>query len=196
VSASVPGDRTNGLVPAGIAAYTSTDKSFDAAATAAANPPTTIPTVRTVRAPVVLLLALVAAAAPDATAQAKPSEHGVVSQTVAGTTITIEYDRPVARGRDSLFGKVVKLEQLWTPGANWATTIEVDRDVHLDGHAVPAGKYSIWMIPRDGDWTVVLNRTARRFHSQKPDSTEDLVRFTVRPQQGPHAEVLTGRSRW
>jgi hypothetical protein len=135
--------------------------------------------------------ALLAAVALAGVAQAKPSEHGIVAQTVAGTTITIEYDRPVARGRDSLFGKVVKLEQLWTPGANWATTIEVDRDVHLDGHPVPAGKYSIWMIPRDGDWTVLLNRTARRFHNQKPDSTDDLVRFTVRPEQGPHAEVLT-----
>jgi hypothetical protein len=127
-----------------------------------------------------------------ASAQVKPSEHGMVAQTVDGTTITIEYDRPVARGRDSLFGKVVKLDQLWTPGANWATTIEVSKNVQLDGHTVPDGKYSLWMIPRaTDDWTVVLSRSARRFHTQRPDSSDDLLRYTVRPEHGPHAEVLT-----
>jgi hypothetical protein len=72
------------------------------------------------------------------------SEHAVVAQTVAGTTITVEYYRPQARGRDSLLGKVVKWGGRWTPGANWATTIEVDRDVRLNGEGLfpvvrPAG---------------------------------------------------------
>lgn len=139
-----------------------------------------------------LAAAAVTARGTDASAQVKPSEHGVVAQTVDGTTITIEYDRPVARGRDSLFGKVVKLDRIWTPGANWATTIETNRDIQLDGRPVPSGKYSIWMIPRAaGDWTVVLNRSARRWHVERPDSTDDLVRYTVPPRQGPHVEVLT-----
>ncbi len=63
------------------------------------------------------------------------SEHAVTAQTVAGTTITVEYYRPLARGRDSLFGKVVKWGDHWTPGANWATTIEVDHDVRRSGRS-------------------------------------------------------------
>ena len=42
---------------------------------------------------------------------------------VNGTTITLDFSRPVARGRDSLFGGVVHWGELWTPGANWATKL-------------------------------------------------------------------------
>jgi len=53
---------------------------------------------------------------------------------------------------------------LWTPGANWATTLEVDRDIKLNGHAVPAGKYSAWMRVQPEEWTVFLNGEARMYH--------------------------------
>jgi hypothetical protein len=119
------------------------------------------------------------------------SEHGLVAQTIDGTTITIEYYRPVARGRDSLFGRVVRWEQMWTPGANWATTMEVDKGVHVDGHAVPKGKYSVWMVPRPEEWTVILSRDSRRFHTQPPDSADEQARFLVRPERGLQTETLT-----
>ena len=68
--------------------------------------------------PPVLLLALGLLIQPPAI---KPSQHGSVSQQVAGTTITIEYDRPVARGRE-LFGALVPYDHVWCPGANDCTT--------------------------------------------------------------------------
>ena len=61
------------------------------------------------------------AIASHACAQAMASEKGSVIQTVDGTTITIEYYRPVARGRTP-FPDVVHWGRMWTPGANWATT--------------------------------------------------------------------------
>ena len=60
-------------------------------------------------------LALLACLPSLLSAQVRASEHGVVSQTVNGTTITIDYSRPVARGRDSLFGRVVHWGEVWTP---------------------------------------------------------------------------------
>src|SRR4051812_47371942 len=83
-----------------------------------------------------------------ACAQIRASEHGTVTQRVSGTTISVEYDRPVARGR-TLFGEggVVHWGDKWTPGANWATTIDVDTDVRIDGQPLPKGKYSIWLVP-------------------------------------------------
>jgi len=125
-------------------------------------------------------------------AQVRASERGLVSQTVNGTTITVEYSRPVARGRDSLFGRVVHWREIWTPGANWATTLEVDRAVRLNDQTVPKGKYAVWMIPRaEGDWTVLLSDSVRKFHTQRPDTTTARVRFTVAPQQLEKLEVLT-----
>jgi len=91
---------------------------------------------------------LSSAAGAPAAAQIRGSEAGTVSQTLDGTTIAMAYSRPSARGRD-LFGALVPWDVVWTPGANWATTFETDRDVRLNGIDVPAGKYSVWMIPHE-----------------------------------------------
>ncbi len=114
-----------------------------------------------------------------------------VSQTVAGTTIAVEYYRPVARGRGNLFGGVVQWGENWTPGANWATTVEVDHDVRVEGQPLPKGKYGLWIVVRPDTWTVSFHRRARRFHTDRPDSTDEALRLTVRPDSGPHTEVLT-----
>ncbi len=129
----------------------------------------------------------------QAPAQVKASEPASVSQTIDGTRLTIEYSRPRARGRDSLFGKQVHWGEVWTPGANWATTIELNKPVQVNGHALPKGKYSIWMIVRPGDWTVVFDTTHHRFHYPYPDSmpSPGQVRFDVTPGEGPFTEVLT-----
>jgi hypothetical protein len=125
-------------------------------------------------------------------AQFRASALGSVSQTIDGTRITVEFSRPQARGRDSLFGGVVKWGEVWTPGANWATTLEVSRAVKLDGHAVAQGKYSVWLVVRPAaSWTLVLDPRAHRFHMNPPDSTPEQIRFAVRPEPRPFVEVLT-----
>ena len=134
-----------------------------------------------------LLLGL--AGAPVLIRAQMPSEKGVVSQTVDGTTITIDYSRPVARGRTP-FPDVVHWGRVWTPGANWATTIDVDRPVRIDGDSLPKGKYSVWMIPTQDSWTVLFSRDARRFHTQPPSSNDEQLRLTVKPTTGAHMETL------
>ena len=124
-------------------------------------------------------------------AQVRASQHGIVAQTVDSTTIRVEYFRPIARGR-LLFGGVVPWGHMWTPGANWATTLDVDRPVFLMGEPLRAGKYSVWLIPRvDIEWTLVLSRSAILYHTQPPLPEEDQLRVLLKPQVGTHAEVLT-----
>jgi hypothetical protein len=126
-------------------------------------------------------------------AQIRASELASVSQTVDGTKITIEYSRPRARGRNELFGtKYVKWNEVWTPGANYATTLDTDHDIALNGHAVPKGKYSVWMVvKKSGPWTFVLDPRAKLFHMEHPDSTSTQIRFDVKAQTAPFTEVLT-----
>ena len=148
----------------------------------------------TVRGPAVALAlgGLLGACARSGAAQGRLSEHAVVAQTIAGTTITVEYYRPVARGRDSLFGKVVTWGEHWTPGANWATTIEVDHDVRVNGTRLPKGKYALWTVVNPDRWQVEFHRRWRKFHVPPPsDSTDEQLRFSVRPETGPPVEVLT-----
>ncbi len=78
---------------------------------------------------------------------------------------------------------------MWTPGANWATTLEVDNDFELNGHAVPAGKYSVWMQPQPDTWTVFLNREWRLYHDTPVPEDQQLLGFTVEPQEGAHMEA-------
>lgn len=139
------------------------------------------------RVAVVLLLAAAGSSAGHAQ---RPSQHGTVTQTIDSTTITLEYDRPVARGR-TLYGGVVRWGRTWTPGANWATTIEVDRDVLIEGAPLPKGKYSVWAVPRADEWTIMLSREARRFHTRPPDGKDEQLRIPVRPRQRDHMETLT-----
>ena len=76
-----------------------------------------------------------------ALAQVRASEIGSMTQFLDGTKITIQYSRPRLRGRDPVFGtRAVHWGEVWTPGANFATTFEVDKNIKLDGHPVPKGK--------------------------------------------------------
>lgn len=139
-------------------------------------------------------IALLPAILPSAAirAQSLASPFGTVSQRVDSTTITVEYYRPSARGR-TIFGGIVRWGALWTPGANWATTLEVSRDVRIEGKPLPRGKYSVWMIPavRPDSWTVILSRAARRFHVVHPDPKDEELRFRVAADSVPPLEMLT-----
>src|SRR5258708_16510116 len=89
----------------------------------------------------------------------KPSQHGTVTQQVAGTTITVDYNRPVARGRN-LFGAppaLVPYDRVWCPGADECTTITLSTDVTLEGHALRKGTYTLWANPGAATWSMIVN---------------------------------------
>ncbi len=134
-------------------------------------------------------LSLTLAAA--ALGQVRASERGGITQTIDGTAITIDYSRPQVRGRSPIFGGFVKWKEVWTPGANYATTLEVSRKVYLDGHAVPPGKYSMWLVVQPDEWIMVLDPRARLYHTEMPDSSASQLRWVVHPGEGPFTEVLT-----
>src|SRR5262249_42437108 len=103
------------------------------------------------------------------TAQGYPfSQRGSVSQTVAFTTISVTYGRPIARGR-ALFGQLVPWDSVWHPGAASATGFVSDPAVPREGHRVKAGEFSLWLLPRErAAWTVILSRAAHTFHKPYP----------------------------
>ena len=137
-------------------------------------------------------LAVAVLCAASSHAQTYPvSERGSVTQTVAYTEISVWYGRPSARGRE-LFGHLVPWDDVWHPGADSATRIVFSRDVMLEGHAVKAGEYSIWMIPREkAPWTFILSREAHVFHRNYPGADQDALRVDVTPQRGTFMETLT-----
>jgi hypothetical protein len=129
-------------------------------------------------------------AAAKSSAQMIPwSQYGSVTQRLGETEIQIRYRRPVARGRE-LFGALVTWNEPWAPGADSATTVRFSTDVLVDGHRLPAGTYSIWMIPNPDQWTVILSRAWQVYHTPYPEG-EEALRLPVTPAQGQHMETLT-----
>ena len=133
----------------------------------------------------------IAMAAPNADGQLLASEPATVSQTVDGTTITVTYSRPRARGRTGLFGSRIKWGETWTPGANAATKLAVSNNVTIEGQPVTKGAYSVWLVVGRGAWELILDRDTALFHTQAPKHRAGQVRFAVAREKRPFMEALT-----
>lgn len=141
-----------------------------------------------------LLAAVSLSLAPSASpAQGYPfSQRGAVSQTIAFTTIRVEYGRPVARGR-LLFGDsgVVKWNAIWHPGADSATRMSLNHTLLIEDHALTAGEYSLWLIPRsNAPWTLIFNTKAHVSHTPYAGAETEVLRLDVQPEQGQHMESM------
>jgi Protein of unknown function (DUF2911) len=100
-----------------------------------------------------LILALAAFAVaqkPSPAAQAKCSFSD-------GKTITVDYSSPRMRGR-KIFGDLVPYGEVWRTGANEATTFVTTANVTVGGKSVPAGSYTIFTVPNQGSWKLIVNK--------------------------------------
>jgi hypothetical protein len=116
-----------------------------------------------------------------ASAQIRASELQSIAQTVDGTTLRVTYSRPRMRGRFPIFGtKAVQWGEVWTPGANWATILEVNKDIAIAGTKVPKGKYGVWMVvSQDSAWTMLLDPKWRQYHTDHPKPNETQIAVKV-----------------
>src|ERR1700732_3784780 len=72
-----------------------------------------------------------------------------------GKTVTVDYSSPRAKGR-KIFGALVPYGEIWRAGANEATTFVTTGDIAVGGKPVPAGKYTIFTVPAEDKWTLVI----------------------------------------
>ncbi len=96
-----------------------------------------------------------------------------------GKAITIDYSSPRAKGR-KIFGALVPYGQLWRAGANEATTFVVSSDVTVGGKAVPAGSYTLFTIPAEDKWTLVISKKTGEWGTAYPGPDNDLARIDMK----------------
>jgi hypothetical protein len=114
-----------------------------------------------------------------------------LKQHVGLTDIEIVYSRPGAKGR-AIFGGLVPYGEVWRTGANASTKISFSTLVKLNGMEVPAGKYALYTIPGEKEWTVILSKDTSLSGASGYNPTNDLVRFKVTPVQlAEHIETFT-----
>jgi hypothetical protein len=87
------------------------------------------------------------------------------------------YSRPQKNNRQ-VFGDLIKYGSTWRLGANEASEIEFFKEVKITGKKVQKGRYVIYCIPQENNWTIVLNTDLYTW-GLKIDSTLDQYKFTI-----------------
>ena len=109
------------------------------------------------------------------------SPKSSVSYTIGLTEVKVDYSAPAVKER-TIWGNVVPYDKIWRAGANEATTVEFSTDVNMEGQMLKAGKYSLFMIPSETEWTIILNKKADQWGAYTYDESEDAIRFIVTPK--------------
>jgi len=118
------------------------------------------------------LSAILICACGIARAQAPKSPHETTKATIEGATITVEYGRPSVRGR-KIMGELVPYGKVWRTGADEATTLTTDKDLQIGGTSVPAGKYTVYTLPGQNDWQLIVNKQTGQWGTEY-DQKQDL----------------------
>jgi hypothetical protein len=96
-----------------------------------------------------------------------------------GKKIVVDYGRPFIRKR-KIMGGLVPFGQVWRTGANQATSFETQTNLDLAGAQVPAGKYTLFTIPGEDSWTIIINKQTGQWGTVYSEA-QDLVRVKVKP---------------
>jgi hypothetical protein len=128
-----------------------------------------------------LVLLLLAIAAPSL------AQNGQVASPPAkadckfadGKTIRVDYASPRMRGR-KIFGGLVPYGEEWRAGANDATTLVISGDVNVGGKAVPAGSYTLFTLPKEDGWTLIVSKDTGEWGVPYPGKQDDFTRAPMK----------------
>jgi hypothetical protein len=128
---------------------------------------------------ILTVTAVAACAATVAEAQGqRKSPHETTKATIDGATITIEYGRPSMKGR-KVMGELVPYGKVWRTGADEATTLTTDKELQIGGTIVPAGKYTIYTLPGQTEWQLIVNKQTGQWGTEY-DQKQDLGRVPLK----------------
>lgn len=114
------------------------------------------------------------------------SPHETVNATVGDAKITIVYGRPYSKDPKSgekrkIWGTLVPYGKVWRMGADEATLLTTDKDITIAGTAVPAGKYSLFLLPTESGAKLIVNKQTGQWGT-KYDESQDLVRIDLKKE--------------
>lgn len=132
-----------------------------------------------------LLVVFAANAQKDKSKRKSPPAQ--VSKEINGTTVTIDYSQPSKRGR-TIFGDLVKYGSVWRTGANESSWIELSGDVEVEGQKLAAGKYGLFTIPGENEWTIIFNSVWDKWGAFSYKEGDDVLRVKVKPSMGDLTE--------
>ena len=111
------------------------------------------------------------------------SPRGTARATIGDATVSVDYGRPMKRGRD-VFGGVVLWDHVWRTGANAATGFVTDKDIMLGDTRVPAGSYTLFSLPSRNGWKLIVSKRTGEWGTAY-DSTADFARIPMKVSGTP-----------
>ena len=119
-----------------------------------------------------------------------PSPPAKTMATIGGTTLTINYHQPAVKGRN-VWADLAPYGKVWRTGANNSPTFEVSKDVMVNGKALKAGKYALFSIPGEKEWTIILNKNFKQWGNYDYKEAEDVLRVTAKSEPNEMMERFT-----
>ena len=99
------------------------------------------------------------------------------SSQVQEKVLRVLYSRPQLKSRN--LKTLIPNGKLWRTGANESTEITFFKDVEIDSKTVPSGRYTLYTIPDETTWTIILNKKVNTWGAYAYDSSQDLLRVKV-----------------
>jgi hypothetical protein len=112
-----------------------------------------------------------------------PSPAAQAEVTLDGKAITIHYNSPRMRGR-KIMGELVPYGKVWRTGANPATSFVTDGDIKIGDLNVPAGKYTLYTLPAESGWHLIINKQTGQWGTEYHQD-QDLGRVPMRSRTLP-----------
>jgi Protein of unknown function (DUF2911) len=107
-----------------------------------------------------------------------------------GKKISVNYGKPSVRGR-TIFGNVVRYYRVWRTGDGAATTFTTDVDLEMDGAIIPCGSYSLYTLPAEERWKLIINKQTGQWGTvYNPQLDLARIDLTVKPLHNS-VEALT-----
>ena len=100
------------------------------------------------------------------------------------------YSRPQLNGR-KIFGDLQEYGKVWRLGANEATEIEFFKDVKINNKKIKKGRYTLYAIPFQDKWTLIVNKETDIWGSFRYDESEDVVRMDLPVMKNEITEAMT-----
>jgi hypothetical protein len=124
------------------------------------------------------LVALTRGAIPNGAQVASPPARAIC-KFADGKTITVNYSSPRMRGR-KVFGDLVPFGEIWRAGADDATSFVSNADVTVGGKNVPAGKYTLFTLPAQNRWTLIVSKQTGEWGIPYPGEKFDFGRMEMK----------------
>lgn len=116
-----------------------------------------------------------------------PTDYPILktqNKTTTAPVARVVYGRPQKDHR-VVFGNLVEYNKVWRLGANEATEIEFFKDVVIAGKKVSKGRYTLYAIPTETKWTIILNKDTDTWGAFVYDDSKDVLRTEVPVQTLP-----------